>query len=132
LRLQHFIDSLGNNPTGRILRRNEATPHISAISLKRMESVRRSNVSEIEIILDQATEITALDFAFENQTSKAAVQEGSCLLVRHDCNFGGSYFRERGRSLAILRPERMKNLKERLLEKSRSSGTLAGSLHFST
>ena len=129
--LQHFIDSLPNNSTGRILPRNEATPHGSATSPKRMEIVRRSDVSGIDITSDQASEITALDFAYENQTSKASIQEGS-LCLRHHCNFGGSYFREGGRSLAILRPERTQNLKEWLLEKSRSPGTLAGSLHFST
>ena len=52
----------------------------------RMEFVSRSNVSGIDIILDQAAEITALRFAYENQTSKAAVQEGS-LCLRHHCNF---------------------------------------------
>lgn len=61
--LQYFIDSLPNNSIGRILTRNEATHHGSTISPKRMEFVRLSNVSGIDITLDQAAEITALDFA---------------------------------------------------------------------
>jgi hypothetical protein len=43
-----------------------------------MEIVRRSNVSGIAITLEQAADITALDFAYENQTSKAAYKRARC------------------------------------------------------